>query len=168
MAFVPVWELERNVSAPFPSVPHVFPFPGPMTLPGGGVLNLPVVVFGVTRPIRKITLAIHVQHEQIGLVALSLESPDGTGAVLSAFNGGRSRSYGTSCAAPTVFDDEATREITQARPPLAGEYRPQDKLSVYASKPLDAVNGRWHLIVSDASQGDARARVVCAALTIWA
>jgi hypothetical protein len=168
MAFVPVWELEREVSAPFPTVPHVFPFPGPMTLPSGGVMNLPVVVFGITRPIRKLTVTVHVQHEQIGLVALSLESPDGTGTMLSAFNGGRSRSYGTSCAAPTVFDDEALREITQAPPPLAGAFRPQDRLSVFASKSLDVVNGRWHLIVSDASVGDARACVVCAALTIWA
>lgn len=168
MALVAVWEEEREVRAHSRSVPHVFPFPSPMTLPASGVMNLPAVVFGITRPILKLTVNVHVQHEQIGLVALSLESPDGTGVVLSAFNGGRSKSYGTSCQAPTVFDDEATREITQARPPLAGEFRPQDKLSVYAAKPFDAVNGRWHLIVSDASLGEARARVVCAGLTIYA
>ena len=168
MAVVAVWEAEREVRAPSRLVPHVFPFPGPMSLPTSGVLNLPVVVFGITRPVSKLTVRLHVQHEQIGLVALSLESPDGTGAVLSAFNGGRSKSYGTSCESPTVFDDEAQREITQARPPLAGEFRPQDRLSIYSAKPPDAVNGRWHLIVSDASLAEARARVVCAALTIYA
>ena len=148
-------------------VPHVFPFPGPVTLPPSGVLNLPVFVFGITRPLRKLTVAVHIQHEQIGLVALSLEGPDGTGAVLSAFNGGRSRSYGTSCEAPTVFDDEAKHEITQARPPFAGAFRPQDALSTYYAKPIDAVNGRWHIIVSDASLVEVRARVVCAALTVY-
>jgi hypothetical protein len=138
-----------------------------VTLSASGVLDLPVLVFGITRPIRKLTVALHIRHEQIGLVALNLEGPDGTGAVLSAFNGGGFGSYGASCREPTVFDDEAGDEITQAQPPFAGAFRPQDALSTYCAKPIDAVNGRWYMIVSDASIGEARARVLCASLTVY-
>lgn len=167
MPVVEVREAARQGLARSQFIPHVFPFPSPVTLPASGVLDLPVFVYGITRPPRKLTLAVHVRHERIGLIALSLEGPDGTGAVLSAFNGGRYGSYGTSCEAPTVFDDEAEHEITQARPPFAGAFRPQDALSTYCAKPIEAVNGRWHMIVSDASLGEARAHILCAALTVY-
>jgi hypothetical protein len=149
------------------SAPYIVRFPCPVTLPPSGVLDLPAFVSGMVRPVRKLTVAVHLRHEQVGLVALSLEAPDGTGAVLSAFNGGHSGSYGTSCQTPTVFDDEARLAINRARPPFAGVFRPQDALSRYSAKPTEALNGRWNIIVSDASRGEARAQILCATLTLY-
>ena len=167
MSVAVIHEVARPKFAASGCVPHVFPFAAPATLPPGGVLDMPVLVFGITAPIRKLTVSVHIRHEQIGLVALNLQAPDGTGVVLSAFNGGGFASYGASCAEPTVFDDEAADEITQGPPPFAGAFRPQDPLSTYCAKPIEAVNGRWYMIVNDAGLGEARARILCASLTVY-
>lgn len=87
---------------------------------------------------------------------LELQSPSGQKTLLSRHNGIGTQNIGipsdTSCDKSLKFSDLACSDIDDARPPLTGEYRPEESLrSLEDGTPA---NGVWKLILCDRSIPD--------------
>jgi hypothetical protein len=138
-----------------------------MLVPPGSVAHVPFLVFGVEAPLTDVSLAVHVRHRAMDLLSLALVSPDIQTVLLSAFQGGRSPSFGDSVAQPLVFNDDAVAGIARALfPPLVGAYRPVGKLARFRGLPPAVANGYWQLVVMDVGRGGASAEVVSATLIL--
>lgn len=138
----------------------------PLQVPPGGVLYVPIDVHGLRRPVTRLAVAVHLTHQRVGLIALSIESPGGTWVALSSFNGGHERCFGAGPAHPVVFDERADVSIVDAVAPITGVYRPEGDLGRYRLGPVGSLNGRWHLMVADAGgRHGAPAEGLAAALT---
>jgi hypothetical protein len=138
--------LPNGPPIPFASTSPVVPIP-PMTGETPVVRELPVTVSGFDGTIRKITAAIHVAHDFVGLVKLSLVAPDGTSVMLAdVFDDGQD--FGANCpagAGDTVFDDAAPSSINSGNAPFIGSWRPEVPLAAFIGRHGSQVNGDWRL-----------------------
>ena len=104
----------------------------------GRIKDVDVVIGGITHP-------------WVGDLALELRHPDGTIVELARHPGGPDNSGNNFTG--TVFDDEATTNISQASAPYTGRFRPQnDQLSRLDGKDK---RGTWRLRVKDLYEGQA-------------
>jgi hypothetical protein len=157
---VPTEEATTDSSDP---TMQVFRLSAPALLPAGRLLKLPIFVFGVRRPVEKVTVSLQLRHETGGWLGLALAAPDGTVVALSMI-AGTTRGLGDGPTGPLVFDDDAERGIADSREPYVGPHRPQQPLAVLRH-PGRRLNGVWHLVLSDSGANRARTLVADAALT---
>jgi subtilisin-like proprotein convertase family protein len=90
-----------------------------------------------------------ITHNWVGDLAIELRHPDGTTVELARHPGGPDN--GDNNLSGTVFDDEATANISQGTAPYSGRFRPQnDQLSRLDGKDKQ---GTWTLRVKDLFEG---------------
>jgi len=147
---------------------RVFRNSGPVVVPPGKVLEIPILVFGIGAPIADVSVSLHVRHRAIGTLTLGLVSPDARATLLAGLERGNETSLGESCARPIVFTDDAPLGLTDGIPPFAGPYRPAGSLSSFRGLRSHAANGCWRIVISDIGRSPVGALVACAALTIRA
>ena len=136
----------------------------PMLVRPRSVLDVPIVAFGIDRPLTGVSLSVHVRHREMDTLTLGLISPHSRTVLLSAFHGGTAPSFGESAARPLVFTDEASRSIAQALPPFVGLFRPVGTLAAFRGLPPSVTNGAWHLVVMDVGRTGVSALVASAVL----
>jgi hypothetical protein len=146
-------------------VPQMFHHEGPVLVPPGADLELPIFVFGLAGPLRDVTVSLHVRHHAMGKLSLGLVSPGPRGVLLSALSGGAASSFGKSCGEPLVFTDHAPVSIADAAPPHVGPYRAVGTLAAFRGLPPQVANGCWRLIVSDVDHSGTGALIACVTLT---
>ena len=124
-------------------------------IPDGGTVDALIAVSGITTPIKRVTVSLHITHTADSDLDISLVAPDGTIIVLSSDNGGVSSDYGTDCTAAnrTTFSDLGLAAITAGSAPFVGTFRPEQALSAFNGKSGAAVNGTWRLRVADDTAG---------------
>jgi subtilisin-like proprotein convertase family protein len=132
---------------------------GPVAIPDNNPTgaDLPVTVSGVTSPITKVTVSMHITHTFDGDLTLQLIGPDGTTVNLSNKRGGNGGNFGSACAPEgqrTTFDDAAATVISAGAAPFIGSFRPEQVLSAFNGKTGAAVNGVWRLRVVDGAAQD--------------
>jgi len=122
-----------------------------------GSVTSSIAVAGITTPIKKVTVSLHLTHPSDEDLDISLVSPDGTTINLTSDNGGTGEDYGTDCAliSRTVFDDSAPSSIIGNAAPFVGTFRPEQQLSAFIGKEGAAVNGTWQLVITDDAAGSA-------------
>src|ERR1043166_3260675 len=112
-----------------------------------------VLVSNITSVVGKVTVSLHIPHQFVSDLALSLIGPDGTINVLSANHGGFfSHDYGVDCVpdgARTTFDDASTNPISAGFAPFVGTYAPDQRLAVFSGKSGTNINGLWRLHAVD-------------------
>src|SRR5206468_11414649 len=64
-------------------------------IPDANSVDIPIVVSGVTTPIKRVTVALHITHSADSDLDISLIGPDGTTVDLSSDNGVTDSDYGT-------------------------------------------------------------------------
>lgn len=120
-------------------------------------INFPINVSGLSGRIGKIRVSLWANNSTfIGDLVFKLRAPDGRTIVLSANVGGQNTTFGTGTADAqrVTFDDDAALSISDAQPPFAGTFKPQDQLTTFVGTlPADA-NGTWTLNVSDQGPAD--------------
>jgi subtilisin-like proprotein convertase family protein len=126
----------------------------PRAVPDGGVTDSSVSVSGITVPVARVQVSLHLQHAYVSDLILSLIGPDGTEVELSNRNGNGGQNYGTSCSARTVFEDTSSNELVFGTAPFVGTFRPQSPLSRFQGKSGSQVNGTWMLRVRDVAEPD--------------
>ena len=96
--------------------------------------------------ITDVAVKVNISHTYVSDLSLSLISPKGVIILLSLTNGGSGSNY-----VNTIFDDDASEEITNASPPFTGTFKPQIPLSF-----LDGTlsYGDWTLKVTDSGAQD--------------
>ena len=136
-------------------------------IPDLGTLNSVVNVAGITTPIKRVTVSLHITHTAVSDLDISLIGPDGTIVELSSDNGGAASDYGTDCtsAVRTTFSDLATVAITAGSAPFVGTFRPEQTLRAFNEKFGADANGIWTLRVVD-DTGGAVGSVRCWTLNI--
>jgi subtilisin-like proprotein convertase family protein len=117
----------------------------------GSTLNIPLYVSGLTAPLNTTSFGLEevcltIEHSWIGELAISLVAPDGTTVLLASNQGGPNSQFGYTC-----FRQDATELITQAIPPFAGAFRPQEDMG-FINNGQDG-NGTWNLRVLDMNPG---------------
>ena len=124
-------------------------------IPDNGTVDSLMVVSGITTPIKRVTVSMHITHTADSDLDISLVAPDGTIIDLSSDNGGLSSDYGTDCtdANRTTFSDSAGTAITSGTAPFVGTFRPEQALSAFNEKFGSAVNGTWRLRIADDTPG---------------
>jgi subtilisin-like proprotein convertase family protein len=112
-----------------------------------------IAVTGLTNPITKVAVSLHLTHTFDGDLEVSLVGPDGTVVPLSLRRGGAGANFGSSCATAnrTTFDDLAPTAITAGVAPFIGAFRPEQPLSAFNGR---APSGTWRLRVRDAAGVD--------------
>jgi autotransporter-associated beta strand protein len=147
-----------------------------------GTTDVTCLVSGINTPITRVTLSLFISHQYPADVRIHLVGPDGTDVGISLGHGGNNRGspltgYGTGVQdAPNgqvIFDDRSTAPIvfvngfgggggggggqaqTSELPSIASPgYRPDEALSAFNGKSGTAVNGLWHLLVTDVDNVD--------------
>ena len=102
-----------------------------------------------------VDVSLRADHTTVGDLQLALGHPDGTELILADHAGGNYPNYGRGAcgmdAVPTIFDDQASTNISEGRAPFAGRYRPEEALAAFSGK---SPTGDWRLRVSDAYDND--------------
>ena len=160
------WALEITST---PAVSATFNSAGPVAIPDNNPsgAELPVTVSGVTGPIAKALVNLHLTHGSTDDLDISLVGPDGTTIDLSSDNG-TGANYGTDCPAngnDTVFDDSAEDSITDGDNAFVGTFQPEQLFIAFNGKSGAAVNGTWKLKVVDDETGVA-GNIECWTFTI--
>jgi subtilisin-like proprotein convertase family protein len=92
----------------------------------------------------------NLSHTWVGDLVIDITSPDGTRVVLAEHPGGPDNSGNN--FTNTIFDDEASANISAGAPPYTGSFKPQnDQLSRFDGKQQQ---GTWTLRVRDRFAGD--------------
>ncbi|HEX6651402.1 MAG TPA: Ig-like domain-containing protein [Thermoleophilaceae bacterium] len=115
---------------------------------GGVSTTLPVATAGI---LKDVDVRINsLSHTWVGDLVIDITSPDGTRVVLAEHPGGPDNSGNN--FTNTVFDDEASTNISAGTPPYTGSFKPQnDQLSRFDGKQQQ---GTWTLRVRDLFAGD--------------
>jgi autotransporter-associated beta strand protein len=126
-------------------------------IPDNGSVDLLLNVAGITTPIKRVVVALHITHTAVNDLDISLVGPDGTIVNLSSDNGGTASDYGSDCndANRTTFNDLALTSITAGSAPFVGTFRPEQPLNVFNEKSGSDANGTWRLRVADDTAGGA-------------
>jgi subtilisin-like proprotein convertase family protein len=132
---------------------------GPVAIPDNNPAGaeLPVTVSGITAPITKVTVSLHITHTFDQDLRLQLVGPDGTTVNLSNNRGAGGDNFGAACLPEgqrTTFDDAAATAIGAGAAPFVGSFRPEQVLSVFNGKTGAAANGVWRLRVVDGAADD--------------
>src|SRR6185503_17910492 len=124
-------------------------------IPDNSFVDSSVVVSGITTPIKRVTVSLHLLHASDSQLDISLIGPDGTTVDLSSDNGSTGDNYGTNCAdrSRTLFTDTAVTSITAGAAPFEGSFRPEQPLSAFNEKSGAEVNGIWRLRIADDAAG---------------
>jgi autotransporter-associated beta strand protein len=124
-------------------------------IPDNGSVDLLMNVSGITTPIKRVVVSLHITHTAASDLDISLIGPDGTIVNLSSDNGGAASDYGSDCTdvSRTTFNDGGLTAITSASAPFVGTFRPEQPLSVFHEKFGADVNGVWRLRVADDTAG---------------
>ena len=96
--------------------------------------------------ISDLNVKVNVTHGYASDLAMTLVSPTGNRVVLAYRRGGSGDGF-----LGTVFDDEATRHISEGVAPFNGSFRPETPLAGFDG--LDA-RGVWTLVIDDVSLGN--------------
>jgi hypothetical protein len=153
-----------HLSPDLPGASYIFHASRDVSVPPGTVLQVPILVSGIVRPIEEITVAVHVRHRDLETLSFALMSPDLRTVLLSAFHGGGATSLGESPDRPLLFTDHAPISIARGLPPLVGAYRPLSALAGFRGLGPSDANGRWHLVVMDV--GKTREGAVVGSVTL--
>jgi len=124
-------------------------------IPDLNTINSTVTVSGITTPIRRVTVSMHITHTAAADLDVSLIGPDGTTVILTSDNGGTASDYGTSCTdnQRTSFNDFTATSITSGTAPFVGAFQPEQSLAVFNGEFGTNVNGLWTLRVADDAGG---------------
>lgn len=114
--------------------------------PGSGTVTTSVVNFADDTIIYDVNVTINLNHTYCGDLDIFLEGPDGTRVELSTDNGGGGNDF-----IDTIFDDDATIDITAGSAPFTGSFRPEGLLADYNG--LSSL-GDWTLEITDDANGD--------------
>jgi len=139
------------------------------TIPDGGFVDKTFTVSGITTPLKKVVVSLHITHTADSDLDLSLIGPDGTTVNLSSDNGGTNDDYGTDCGDDrerTTFDSAAATSILAGTAPFVGSYRPEQSLAAFNEKSGAAVNGTWTLRIADDTAG-AVGSIRCCSLILY-
>lgn len=103
-------------------------------------------VSGLTAPPTDVNVTVNLTHTYLGDLTIDLVAPDGNRVQLFNRRGG-----GSDNLVNTVFDDQATLDVSTGTAPFTGSFRPEQALSA-----LNSVipNGTWTLEVRDNAGGD--------------
>jgi subtilisin-like proprotein convertase family protein len=116
---------------------------------GGVSTTLPVAAAGILKDVD--VRLNNLSHTWVGDLVIDITSPDGTRVVLAEHPGGPDNSGNN--FTNTVFDDEASTNISAGTPPYTGSFKPQnDQLSRFDGRQQQ---GTWTLRVRDLFAGDA-------------
>ncbi len=126
----------------------------PLNIPDLGTIESGIQVSGISLPLARVRVGVYITHTYDQDLEISLIAPDNTEVVLSSNNGQSGHNYGTDCGGMTYFSDEATVAIGAAAAPFAGEFLPEQPLSMFQGKSGAAVNGCWKLRVADQAPQD--------------
>jgi autotransporter-associated beta strand protein len=126
-----------------------------LAIPDNGTVQSPISVTGISTPLKRVGVSLHLTHTTVEDLNLALIAPDGTTIELSSDNGATGDDYGTDCAdtARTVFSDAATTSITAATAPFVGTFRPEQPLAAFNGQNGADVNGTWNLRLTDDAGG---------------
>jgi autotransporter-associated beta strand protein len=124
-----------------------------LPIPDNGTVQSAISVAGISTPLKRVEVSLHLTHTTAEDLDLALIAPDGTTIDLSSDNGGTGDDYGTDCAdaARTGFSDAAATSITAAAAPFVGTFRPEQPLAAFNGKSGAEVNGTWNLRVTGGS-----------------
>jgi autotransporter-associated beta strand protein len=124
-------------------------------IPDGGFVDKTFAVSGITTPLKKVVVSLHITHTADSDLDIWLIGPDGTTVNLSSDNGGTGDDYGTDCADAfrTTFDSSAATSITAGSAPFAGLFRPEQSLAAFNEKSGAEANGTWTLRIADDTAG---------------
>lgn len=129
-----------TTSASAPIMPGI-----PMVLPPAPTTYLPMPSFSAVAvtagTVADVDVTVHVTDPSADQLALSVQEGTGTSVSLKGTGG----TAGADLAG-TVFDDEASQDISAGAPPYSGRYRPSQPLSAYDG--TDA-GGTWTLTVTN-------------------
>jgi len=101
---------------------------------------------GTFGTVAKVTVTVNITHTYDADVDIYLTSADGTTIVLARDVGGSGDDF-----IATVFDDDAPQSIILGTAPFAGDYQPEDPLSIFNGENVD---GFWTLNVVDDLNGE--------------
>jgi autotransporter-associated beta strand protein len=126
-----------------------------LAIPDAATLNSTINVAGITTPIKRVQVLLHITHTADSDLDISLIGPDGTTVILSSDNGGTFSDYGADCtdANRTTFSDLGLTAITSASAPFVGTFRPEQPLSAFNEKFGPDANGIWTLRITDDTAG---------------
>lgn len=124
-------------------------------IPDASFVDSTVAVAGITTPLKKVVVLLHITHTAAADLDVSLIGPDGTTVGLTSDNGGVASDYGVDCtdAGRTTFDSSAATAITAVAAPFVGTFRPEQPLTAFNEKSGTDVNGLWTLRVTDDTPG---------------
>lgn len=124
-------------------------------IPDASFVDSTVAVGGITTPLKKVVVLLHITHTAASDLDVSLIGPDGTTVQLTSDNGGVASDYGVDCTdhGRTTFDSGAATAITAAAAPFVGTFRPEQSLAAFNEKSGLDVNGLWTLRVTDDTPG---------------
>lgn len=124
-------------------------------IPDLGSVDSPIIVSGITTPLQRVTVSMHITHTADSDLDISLIGPDGTIVDLSSDNGGTGDDYGTDCADAfrTQFSDLVGTSILSGSPPFAIAFKPEQALLTFSGKFGADVNGLWRLRIADDTAG---------------
>jgi uncharacterized repeat protein (TIGR01451 family) len=115
----------------------------------------PITVSNFTGGLKKVAVALNINHPFDVDLILTLIAPDGTTNVLAANQGQFGGNFGIGCSPDsnrTLFDDDATNFVGQGTAPFLGSFRPETPFVVYEGKTGTNVNGTWQLHAVDQIQ----------------
>ncbi len=138
-------------------------------IPDAGTLDKTFTVSGITTPLKKVVVSLHITHTADSDLDISLIGPDGTTVVLSSDNGGTGDDYGADCGDDrdrTTFDSTAATSIIAGTAPFVGRYRPEQSLEAFNEKSGADVNGTWTLRIADDTAG-AVGSIRCCSLLLY-
>lgn len=98
-------------------------------------------VDGVDGAVSSVTVSFDILHTFTNDLVITLKSPDGRSVILVNREGGSGDHF-----LDTVFDDNSTSSIVNARPPFTGRFRPFEPLSDMNGA---GANGAWTLEIDD-------------------
>lgn len=115
--------------------------------PGGpNLVRSEILVHDGLGRIRDINVLIDIQHTFVGDLVISLIGPRGARVELVGREGGGADNFRS-----TILDDEATRDIEDARAPFRGVFRPKGSLADFDGRDP---NGTWTLEIKDEAFAD--------------
>ncbi|MBX7219333.1 MAG: S8 family serine peptidase [Blastocatellia bacterium] len=125
-----------------------------VAIPDNTTVNSPITITE-TGQIQDVNVKIRLNHTYDADLDISLVAPDGTTIDLSSDNGGSSDNFGSGsndCSGTfTVFDDQASTDVTAGSAPFAGSFRPEQALATLNGK---SVTGTWMLRITDDATTD--------------